>query len=162
MVFTKISLDDLSFLNAIRNYYAKEFLHDSRSFTINETLTWFHKYTPDYWIIWNNGERIGYFRLSNHSKDNHNIYVGADIHPDFVGKGLGYIAYKKFMKLLFSEEQYNLNKITLEVLSTNRRALHLYKKLGFIQEGCKREEVLKGNTYIDSIIMSILKIEFVD
>jgi diamine N-acetyltransferase len=159
--FTKIHSDDLSFLNETRNLYAKDFLHDSRTFTLDETQSWFHKYKPDYWIIWEGNERAGYFRLSNYSKDNRNIYIGADIHPNFSGKGLGYKSYKEFMNLLFSEEtEYKLNKITLEVLSTNNRALHLYKKLGFIQEGCKREEVLKDGYYVDSIIMSILKKEF--
>jgi RimJ/RimL family protein N-acetyltransferase len=161
MFFSKIQLDDLSFLCNVRNAYAKEFLHDSRTFTLNEVISWFNTTNPDFWIIWINDERIGYFRLSNWSKENHNIYIGADIHPNFTGKGLGFSSYKKFMKFLFSKESpYNLNKITLEVLATNSRAHHLYKKLGFVEEGRKREEVLKDDTYIDSIIMSILKKDF--
>jgi len=161
MHFTKITYEDLGFLNGIRNLYAEEFLHDSRTFSLFETHTWFHSTKPDYWIIWEEDERVGYFRLSNHSKENHNIYIGADIHPVFAGQGLGYKSYKEFMSFLFSEKEYDLNKISLEVLATNKRAIHLYKKLGFVQEGCKRQEVLKGDTYIDSIIMSILKEEFI-
>jgi RimJ/RimL family protein N-acetyltransferase len=161
MFFTKVQLDDLPFLCNVRNAYAKEFLHDSRTFTLIESISWFEAMNPNFWIIWLNEERIGYFRLSNWSKENHNIYIGADIHPNFTGKGLGYSSYKNFMKFLFSKDSsYNLNKISLEVLSTNSRAYHLYKKLGFVEEGRKREEVLKENTYIDSIIMSMLKKDF--
>ena len=160
MMFTKIAFEDLRFLNSVRNLYAEEFLHDSRTFNLIETHGWYRSNKPDYWIIWEGEERAGYFRLSNHSKENRNIYIGADIHPEFAGKGLGYKAYKEFIVYLFNNEDYNLNKISLEVLATNTRAIHLYKKLGFIQEGCKRQEVLKGNTYVDSIIMSILKKDF--
>ena len=46
------------------------------------------------------------------------------------------------------------------MLSTNSRAYNLYKKLGFIQEGIKRQEVFKQDQFIDSIIMSILKTEY--
>ena len=158
MKVQKINIEDLQFLNETRNCYAQEFLHDSRTFTIEETQQWFFKTNPDYWIIWLNDERVGYFRLSNHSITNQNIYIGADIHPQFTGKGLGFLAYKEFIPFLFAE--YGLEKISLEVLSTNKRALSLYRKLGFIQEGVKRKEVFKNGIFIDSIIMSILKDEF--
>jgi len=160
MKFTKITYEDLAFLNGVRNLYAKEFLHDSRTFDLFETHSWFHSAKPDYWIIWEEDERAGYFRLSNHSKENRNIYIGADIHPGFAGRGLGYKSYKEFLNFLFNEGEYDLHKVSLEVLATNTRAIHLYKKLGFVQEGGKRQEVLKGDTYVDSIIMSILKEDF--
>ena len=48
----------------------------------------------------------------------------------------------------------------MEVLATNQRAINLYKKLGFDYEGTKRQEVLKGGVYVDSIIMSILKQDY--
>lgn len=156
--FKKLISTDLDFLNEVRNGYCEEFLHDSRKFTIRETKEWFDKTKPDFFIIWLEDERIGYFRLSNYSDVNQNIYVGADISPKFKGKGLGKLAYEKFIPFLF--EKYNLNKITLEVLSTNVIAINLYKKLGFIQEGIKRQEVLKKNQWVDSIIMSILKKEY--
>ena len=150
-------MEDLAFLNYVRNGYCEEFLHDSRKFTVEETIEWFEKTNPDFYVIQNDGECIGYFRLSNYSKENSNIYVGADIAPKFTGKGLGYLSYKEFLPYLFKE--YNLNKVSLEVLSTNERAIHLYKKLGFVIEGTKRQEVLKNGVYVDSIIMSILKSE---
>lgn len=157
--FKKICKKDIPFLNSIRNSYASDFLHDSRIFTLNESYKWFETFNPDYWIIFDKSKKIGYFRLSNYSKENKNIYIGADISPKYKGIGYGYLSYKLFIPFIF--EHYNLNKISLEVLSTNSIAINLYKKLGFVYEGCKREEVNKNGIYIDSILMSILKKEYV-
>ena len=158
MEFRKIKREDLHFLNEVRNFYAKDFLHDPREFSIEETFEWFNMENPDYYMIEIGEEIIGYFRISKYSPENKNIYIGADIHPDFTGKGLGYLSYKKFISFMF--EEYALNKISLEVLSNNHRAIHLYEKIGFVKEGIKREEILKEEIYINSIIMSILRKEW--
>lgn len=153
MEFTKLKYDDLPFLNEVRNGCAVEYLHDSRTFTLDETIEWFNNTNPDYWIIWNDSQRIGYFRTNNHSDSNRNIYIGADLHKDYRGKGLAYESYSEFIPFLF--KKYGLHKISLEVLETNIRAINLYTKLGFKTEGVKIDEVFKNNEWVNSIIMSI-------
>jgi RimJ/RimL family protein N-acetyltransferase len=149
---------DLEFLNKVRNENAAEFLHDSRTFTLPDTQEWFAKTKPDYYLILVENTPAGYFRIINHSTTNKNLYIGADLAKEYQGKGIGFQAYNYFLPYLFKE--YDLNKITLEVLGNNSRAINLYYKLGFVKEGVKRQEVLKGTKYIDSIIMSILKNEY--
>ncbi|MGN7115532.1 hypothetical protein [Lysinibacillus odysseyi] len=39
------------------------------------------------------------------------------------------------------------------VLSTNERAIHLYRSLGCIEEGRKVKEVKIHNRYVDDILM---------
>ena len=143
LIFTKITKDDLVFVNKIRNEYAVEYLHNSQTYSLEETYDWFNKANPDFWIILDSDLKIkvGYFRLSNYSKENKNIYVGADIAPEYKVKWYGRNAYKIFIPYLF--EQYDLHKITLEVLSTNIIAKNLYESLGFTYEGKKREEAKK-------------------
>ena len=159
MVTTRPLLgSDLEFLNKVRNENALEFLHDSRTFTLSQTKEWFAQTKPDYHLILLEDTPVGYFRISNYSLVNKNLYIGADIASEYQGKGLCCRAYRHFLLYLF--EKYNLNKVSLEVLGTNNRALHLYRKLGFKQEGIKRQEVLKGSEYVDSIMMSILKSEY--
>jgi RimJ/RimL family protein N-acetyltransferase len=153
----KITIDDIPTLCEIRNLCV-DYLHNSNKFTLDETLRWFNYDKPNYYSIILNNRMIGYFRTSNYSEINKSIYVGADIHPDFWGKGYGFDSYSKFIPYLFND--YGINKISLEVLSTNLRAINLYKKIGFKIEGIKREEILKNNKFIDSIIMSILKKEY--
>lgn len=154
--FYRIKEEDLQFLNETRNGYASEYLHDSRTFTLQETIEWYNKTNPNYWIIFDEdiNERVGYFRLSSYSSINKNIYIGADISQKFKGKGYGTEAYKKFIPLLLGF--YDLHKISLEVLETNVVAIRLYEKLGFIREGTKRHEVYKNGSWINSIIMSYL------
>jgi RimJ/RimL family protein N-acetyltransferase len=151
---------DLEFFNRVRNKYASEFLHDGRTFTLDETKNWFNYTCPTYYLIKDNtlNANIGYFRTSNYSEMNKNIYIGADIAPEFKGMGYAKPAYKQFMKYLF--EYLDLNKVALEVLSTNIVAINLYTSLGFVHEGIKRQEVLKNGEWVDSIIMSTLKSEF--
>lgn len=53
----------------------------------------------------------------------------------------------------------NLNRVSLSVLSLNDRAIHLYKSLGFVEEGRCRQAQFKDSAYLDVIIMSILRSE---
>jgi RimJ/RimL family protein N-acetyltransferase len=156
--FKKIDELDLLFLNNLRNQCAPEYLHDDRTFTDYETIVWFNKTKPDYHIILYKGEKIGYFRISSHSTINRNLYLGADLLPEYRGKGLAKRSYQLFIPILF--ERYDLHKINLEVLSTNINALQLYKSLGFKKDGIKRQEVFKKDKWVDSIMMSLLKEEY--
>ena len=156
--FKKIDELDLSFLNNLRNECAENYLHDSRKFTLYETITWFYQTKPNYYLITLDDINIGYFRITNHSHQNKNLYLGADLLKEYRGKGLAKQAYLKFIPYLFN--LYDLHKINLEVLETNFNALKLYESLGFVKEGIKREEVYKHNKWVDSIIMSLLKKDY--
>ena len=155
--FTPMQYEDLPFFNEVRNL-SREFLHDNTEYTLEETESWFSDTDPSFFILWKDFRKIGYFRTSNFSKQNKNIYIGADIHPDFRGNGYGYLSYVEFINNIF--EKNDIHKISLEVLATNHIATNLYKKLGFVHEGCKRQEVCRGDEFIDSNIMSLLREEW--
>ena len=154
LTFRPLSYEDLQFLNEVRNECCGEYLHNPRQHTLEETYEWFFKTNPLFFIILLDGERIGYFRTSNHSKENKNIYLGADLHKDFRGKGLALQSYREFIPFLVKE--YDLHKISLEALETNQKAIKLYETVGFIHEGVKRDEIFKNGKWVDSIMMSIL------
>lgn len=126
--YTKIKIDDLSFLHKVRNLYAKEFLHDKRLFEYDEVVDWFKKTNPNYWIISLKNEKIGYFRLNEQTNDS--IWIGADIAPEFTGKGYAKIAYNEFM--YFLNKEFGIKTFYLLVLKSNTRAINLYNKLGFV------------------------------
>lgn len=151
--FKKIKKEDLLFLNEVRNECAPKYLHDSRTFSYEEVVNWFEKTNPNYYLVFYQNIRIGYFRLSNYSSVNKTIYIGMDLHKDWRGKKLAYDAYKQFIPHIVKE--LNLRKIYLEVLSTNIVAKNLYKKLGFELESIKKHDVIKNGILVDSEIMSL-------
>jgi RimJ/RimL family protein N-acetyltransferase len=153
-----IRTEDAASINRIRNQ-SVQYLHDNTTFSIESTIQWMEKEHPDWYAILCDGEMVGYFRISNQSAPSRNLYIGADIDESHRGKGIGYESYIIMMERLFKERQ--LNKISLEVLGNNDRAFHLYRKLGFSVEGAKRQEVWRDGSWIDSIIMSITRKEFI-
>lgn len=148
---------DLPFFNEVRNL-VKDYLHNNAEFSLQETCEWFNAKEDDFFIIENYNQKIGYFRTSNDSFENKSIMIGADIHPKFQGNGFSKESYRIFLKKMFEEKCKN--KVHLEVLSFNHRAINLYKKIGFKVEGVKRQEILRDGKFIDSILMSMLREEY--
>lgn len=74
------------------------------------------------------------------------------------GKGLGRKVTEAVVDWGF--EQLNLRKVSLSVLAFNRRALLLYRSLGFRQEGVLRDEQFRGGRYHHLVLMSVLDKEW--
>lgn len=119
--------NDLNFFNGVRNL-SIDFLHDKTKYNIIEVRKWFKKTNNVYYIVKNNkNKRIGYFRTSNFIENS--CYIGMDIHPTYRGFGYSQRLYPIFMQKLFQEKQ--IQTFYLEVLKMNKRAIHIYNKLGF-------------------------------
>ena len=73
----------------------------------------------------------------------------------FRGKGFGDLCIKYM--LTFGFNQLNLNRIELSLLSNNIKAMHLYNKNGFEQEGIQKQAQYKNGCYIDVILMAKFK-----
>ena len=123
----RMTLEDVVFTNTTRNLVLK-YLHHQDKQNLEEAESWFKKTNPLFYIIENKEDTdtvsLGYFRTSNHSRKNKNIYLGADIHPDYWGHGVAQKAYPLMLDTLFTE--LDLNKVSLEVLETNLRAIHVF------------------------------------
>jgi RimJ/RimL family protein N-acetyltransferase len=153
--FRKLELNDLSFLCEVRNECCQEYLHDSKKFSISETVDWFETTNPLFFIIEYFEEKIGYFRTSNFNKEKKSIYIGCDLHQSYRGKGLGYLSYLNFIPILF--DMLNIETLNLEVLSTNQRAKNLYKKLGFQNIENLNTPFIKNNKQIVSEFWTLEK-----
>jgi RimJ/RimL family protein N-acetyltransferase len=66
------------------------------------------------------------------------------------------------MRLLLRHgfETLNLNRIFLRVYSHNPRAIHVYQKVGFVEEGILRQAHFHNGDYKDVHIMSVLRSEW--
>ena len=60
------------------------------------------------------------------------------------------------LSLRESKKLNNKEKIILSCFSTNERALHLYKKLGFKVVGIRENQFYMDSTYHDEVLMEIL------
>lgn len=60
------------------------------------------------------------------------VDIGLGMHPDYVGEGLGYDFCAFIIKYI--EEHNKEIPIRLSVASFNRRAIHLYEKIGFVRK----------------------------
>ncbi len=74
------------------------------------------------------------------------------------GKGVGSFAVKKMLEHAFFN--LNLNRVELDALESNARARHVYEKIGFVQEGIKRNAVYKNGKFVNMVMYGVLKEEF--
>ncbi|NDI35316.1 GNAT family N-acetyltransferase [Chengkuizengella sediminis] len=86
-----------------------------------------------------------------------NIRIAIDVEQN-QGKGYGSEAISLMLEYGFGI--LNLHRIELEVFSFNKRAAHVYEKLGFKREGIQRDRLYYNHLYHDAILMSILEEEY--
>ena len=148
ITYRPLTEEDLEFFNATRNE-CREFLHDNREFTLEQTKEWFKSLRPQqkYYLIHNGVQSLGYIRVIEH---NTNCWeIGMDLTEKFRGMGIAHTMYNKFM-----QEQKEPRVWILEVLANNLPAYNLYRKLGFSHsedEGIK--DVERNGRLIPSIPM---------
>ncbi|WP_433850271.1 spermidine N1-acetyltransferase [Brucella pseudogrignonensis] len=80
------------------------------------------------------------------------------IAPDFQGRGLAEQAARLAMDYGFGV--LNLHKIYLIVDTDNKRASHIYEKLGFKEEGVMREEFFINGQYRDVTRMALFQRDY--
>ncbi len=76
------------------------------------------------------------------------------------GQGYGFEAMQLGLKFAFHE--LNLHRVQLTVFSYNERAISLYRKLGFTQEGVFREHLQRDGQRFDMILYGLLRREWED
>ncbi|MFD0617055.1 GNAT family N-acetyltransferase [Paenibacillus sp. GCM10027629] len=74
------------------------------------------------------------------------------------GRGYGTEAIQLLLDYGFGIR--NLHRIELNVYAYNERAQHVYRKLGFQQEGIQRDALFYNHEYHDAILMSMLEHEY--
>lgn len=77
------------------------------------------------------------------------IYLG-----EAQGGGCGTAAVGQLLARAFGG--LGLNRVFLRVVADNLRAMNFYRKFGFIQEGCARQDTVRNGGRVDSIWMGLL------
>jgi diamine N-acetyltransferase len=157
---------DLGFLLAVRTdpavsqWLGSYLPHET---TLAQQEAWFekirHNPSVQYLIFEDDGQPLGYARLSEIDPHNASACIGADIAPQHQGKGYGRALYKVLLQKCF--EEMGLNRVWLYVLEHNTRAIHLYEKLGFRHEGAQRQAIRRDGGFYDYKLMGLLRGEYV-
>ena len=82
----------------------------------------------------------------------HTGSFGIMVRKDYRGQGIG----KRLIEalLIWAVANPQIEKVCLGVFSTNVGAINLYRKMGFIEEGRKINEIkVSDNQYIDDVLM---------
>lgn len=82
------------------------------------------------------------------------LYIGDQGVPSGSGVWLGYHALNRMVGDL------GMRKVVCEAFAFNNRALRLYEKLGFRQEGVFRKHIFKNGRYEDVVSMAIFDEEW--
>ncbi|WP_399457241.1 GNAT family N-acetyltransferase [Virgibacillus dokdonensis] len=102
---------------------------------------------------------IGITSLIHIDQKNRNAECIIDIgEKDYWGRGVGKEALKLLLDYAFLE--LNFHRVSLRVFSFNERAIQLYRKLGFKQEGVSRQALFRNGNWHDMIHMAILQQEY--
>ena len=103
-------------------------------------------------------ELLGHVSLWGAELPTRGATLGVIMGPDARGRGLGTDALGILVRYGF--EEMGLNRIQLGVYSFNDRAIAAYKKLGFVEEGRRREAALHAGHWYDEVLMAILASEY--
>lgn len=109
------------------------------------------------------GKAIGWMFLMPPSPlhlQHHRAEFGIALGKEFQGVGYGPEALRWLLDLAF--RGFNLHKVTGDVWEWNTAARATYKKLGFVEEGVRRENVWQDGEWRDEIQLGILAREWAE
>lgn len=88
-----------------------------------------------------------------------NTEIQIIVDSNFQGQGLAQEALGKGIEYAF--KVLNMHKVYLYVDVDNTVAIHIYKKTGFVEEGCLRKHFFAEGKYHDSLMMGYLNEEYI-
>ncbi len=109
-------------------------------------------------IVDENDDYLGTISLKNVDLTSQNAEFAISLRQKAQGKGIGTKATKELLNLAFNK--FGLERVYLNVLSENEKAIHLYEKCGFIYEGEFRKHLFLRGEYRPLKWYSLLREEF--
>ena len=87
-----------------------------------------------------------------------NASLGVGLLPAHRRQGYGRDAVAVLLDYAFDKR--NLHRVQLEVLADNDAALSAYKASGFVEEGRLREHAYTAGSFVDLVVMSVLRTDW--
>jgi ribosomal protein S18 acetylase RimI-like enzyme/8-oxo-dGTP pyrophosphatase MutT (NUDIX family) len=83
----------------------------------------------------------------------HIAQLNIAVHKGFQNRGIGTQLMERIIE--WAKESESVEKIELNVRASNAQAIALYKKMGFVEEGCLKRRVKTEIGYLDDILMAL-------
>jgi RimJ/RimL family protein N-acetyltransferase len=84
--------------------------------------------------------------------------VGIALLPEARGQGVGTEVMRQLAEFAFVRR--NLRRVHLGVIASNAAAIASYRKVGFVEEGRRREHCWVRGRYEDELVMGLLRAEW--
>jgi RimJ/RimL family protein N-acetyltransferase len=147
---------DISFIVAVE--HAPEFREYIHNWTHDEHGTAMRDPDIRYFIALDGSENaVGYAILRGLQSEHRNLELKRIVMHS-PGRGHGKQVLQLLLKKIFDE--FNAHRVWLDVFETNDRAQHLYRSLGFQQDGIFRDAVYRDGKYHSLFLMSLLDHEY--
>ncbi|WP_394525512.1 GNAT family N-acetyltransferase [Lacrimispora sp. JR3] len=85
------------------------------------------------------------------NRTKHSAYVVTGIRKEYRGKGYGQALFKELDSWAANN---GITRLELTVMTHNKRALHLYEKMGFKKEGTLIRSMIVNGAYVDQFCMA--------
>jgi len=164
----------------LRYYESKDFDLVSKLRNLPESYDWFYEFEPI-----NSFMTKGWWETSFTKKDEKNFIIADILSDEAIGTcSLVHIDQRnrkcefgrfiidpnkqsakagveaELLILEYAFRHLNMHKVFLEVLSSNNKAISIYNKFGFQQEGYFNEHIFKNGSYVDVVSMGLLESNF--
>jgi len=162
LILRPLERKDLPYIHDLDNErHTMAFWFEEPYESLDELTNLYNKHIHDdnerRFVIDVNGKFAGIIELVDINFIHRNSEIQIIVKQDFRGRGLAKAAMLKGLDYAFNI--LNMNKIYLFVDTENHAALHLYKDVGFVQEGIMRQQFFVEGEYRDSVFMGIFKDE---
>lgn len=95
---------------------------------------------------------IAFVKEIDRKRTSHAGTIGVFVSKEYRGQGAGKMLLAALLE--WARKNPAIEKVSLSVFSTNERAISLYKKMGFLEEGRKIKEFkISENEYWDDVFM---------
>ncbi|KAJ5171343.1 Acyl-CoA N-acyltransferase [Penicillium coprophilum] len=156
--FHSIQSDPVAFTNSCASLIrptTRQFTENIKKYIIDNSLLFVVIYRTGY------DERIGTIFLKSASSDmaHHRCSeFGIDIKKEYQSQGYGAEAINWMLDWAFKNA--GLHRVECNVFGWNARAQNIYQRLGFREEGRRRECLFRDDKWWDEVHMGILKKEW--
>ena len=121
-----------------------QYLHYDLPLEEGKTRSWFKKIKGSEGrldlTIFYDGERAGTIGLLEIDKKNKKAEYYICVDSSFAGKGIGPVATRSLLGYAFND--MGLNKVYLYTEEDNKKAQHLFEKVGFKKEGLLKDDMI--------------------